>query len=58
MGRNWYQSASIALVLGHWTFFFNFKGPASWILQKMFRRQPKLLVMLERNGGALKMVYR
>jgi hypothetical protein len=35
MGRNWYQSASIALVLGHWTFFFNFKGPASWILQKM-----------------------
>jgi hypothetical protein len=28
MGRNWYQSAGIALVLGRWTFFFILKGPA------------------------------
>jgi hypothetical protein len=28
MGRNWYKSSGIALVLGCWTFFYNFKGPA------------------------------
>jgi hypothetical protein len=28
----------IVLVLGRWTFFFNFKGTPSWILQKRFCR--------------------
>jgi hypothetical protein len=37
-GRNWCQSAGITLVLGRWTFFFNFKGLASWIAQKIFCR--------------------
>ncbi len=32
--RNWYQSTGIAVVLGRWIFFFNFKGPQSWILKK------------------------
>jgi hypothetical protein len=27
---------AIALELWRWTFFFFFKGPASWISQKMF----------------------
>jgi hypothetical protein len=32
MGRSWYQSAGIALVLGRWTFFYNFKDFAKNIL--------------------------
>jgi hypothetical protein len=36
--ENWYPSADIAQLLGRWTFFFYFKGQASWILQKMFCR--------------------
>jgi hypothetical protein len=35
VGRKWYQSTGITLVIGGWTFFFNFIGPESWILQKM-----------------------
>jgi trehalose-6-phosphatase len=37
-------------VLGRWTFFFNFKGTPSWILQKnvLPPLEPKLLVMLGR----------
>jgi hypothetical protein len=58
VGLNWYQPTGIALVLRRWTFFFNFKGPAPWILQKMLCRhfEPKLLVMREGIGEALKMV--
>jgi hypothetical protein len=46
VGRNWYQSTGIALVLGRWTFFFDFKGTPSWILQKnvLLPLEPKLLV--------------
>jgi hypothetical protein len=44
VGRNWYQSTAIVLVLGRWTFFFNFKGT-------------ELLVMLGRIGEALQIVY-
>jgi hypothetical protein len=36
VGQNWYQPTCTALVLGHWIFFCNFKGPASWILPKDF----------------------
>jgi hypothetical protein len=36
VGQNWYQSTGMALVLGRWKFFFNFKGIPSWILQKSF----------------------
>jgi hypothetical protein len=36
VGQDWYQSTAIVLVLGRWTFFFNFKGTPSWILQKTF----------------------
>jgi hypothetical protein len=48
--RNWYQSTGIPLLLGSWTFFFNFKRTQSWILQKNFLPplEPKLLVMLGR----------
>jgi hypothetical protein len=40
-GRNWYQisGTGFALVLQRWTFFSNFKGSASWILQKVFYRR-------------------
>jgi hypothetical protein len=34
LGRNWYQSTGITLVLGRWTFIFYFKGTPSWILPK------------------------
>jgi trehalose-6-phosphatase len=46
-------------VLGRWTFFFNFKGTPSWILQKKILPplEPKLLVMLGRIGEALQIVY-
>jgi hypothetical protein len=30
------SSTGIALVLGRWTFFYNFKRPASWILKNFF----------------------
>jgi hypothetical protein len=36
MGRNWYQSAGIALLLGRWTFLFYIKGSASWFHKKCF----------------------
>jgi hypothetical protein len=47
-------------VLGHWTFFFYFKGPPSWILQKNVLQplEPKLSVMWEKIGEALKMMFR
>jgi hypothetical protein len=32
------SSTGIALVLGRWTFFYNFKRPASWILKNLFCR--------------------
>jgi hypothetical protein len=50
VGRNWYQSTAIVLVLGRWTFFFNFKGTPSWILQNnvLPPLEPKLLVILGR----------
>jgi hypothetical protein len=35
VGRKWYQSTGITLVIGCWTFFLNFIGPESWILKKM-----------------------
>jgi hypothetical protein len=45
-------------VLGRWTFFFCFKGQSSSILQKIFCcNLSELLVMWERIGEALKMVY-
>jgi hypothetical protein len=53
VGRYWYQSTGIALVMGCWTFFFDFKWTPSWILQKL---EPKLLVMLGRIE-ALHIVY-
>jgi hypothetical protein len=34
--QNLYQLTGIALVLGRWKFFFNFKGTPTWILQKGF----------------------
>jgi hypothetical protein len=48
----------IALVLERWIFFFNFKGPPSWISQKnvLPPLEPKLLVIWERIGEALKVV--
>jgi hypothetical protein len=56
VGRNWYQSTAIVLVLGRWTIFFNFKGTPSWILQKRFCRHlsPNYL---GRIGEALQIVY-
>jgi hypothetical protein len=39
-------------VLGRWAFFFNFKGKPSWILPPL---EPKLMVMWDNIGGALKM---
>jgi hypothetical protein len=38
VGRNWYQSTGIALVLGRWTLFFNFKGTPCCISHKTFCR--------------------
>jgi hypothetical protein len=38
VGRNWYQSTGLALVLGRWTLFFNFKGKPSCISHKTFCR--------------------
>jgi hypothetical protein len=52
VGRNWFQSTAIVLVLGRWTFFFNFKGTKK-VLPPL---EPKLLVMLERIGEALQIV--
>jgi hypothetical protein len=36
MGRNWYQSSGIALVLGCWTFFIILKGQLSEFCKKCF----------------------
>jgi hypothetical protein len=46
-------------VLGRWALFLNFKRKPSWILQKNVLQplEPILLVMWEKIGGALKMVY-
>jgi hypothetical protein len=51
VGRNWYQTIGIALVLGCWAFFFNF------VKNGLPPLEPKLLVMWERIGEALKMVF-
>ncbi len=58
MGQNWYQTAGTgnALILRRWTFFFNHEGPPYWISPKTLL-PPKLLVILERIGEALKVVY-
>jgi hypothetical protein len=59
VGQNWYQSRGNALVLSLWTFFFYFKGQPFWILQKtvLLPLEPNLLVIWERIGEALKVVY-
>ncbi len=51
VGRNWYQLTGIALVLGRWTFFLNFKETPSWILQKNFLPplKPKLFGNVRKN---------
>jgi hypothetical protein len=46
-----YNGTGLALVLGHWAFFFNFKGSPSWILQKnvLSPLEPKLLVRWKKS---------
>jgi hypothetical protein len=34
VGRSWYQSTGIGLVLGRWTIFLNIKRTPFWILPK------------------------
>jgi hypothetical protein len=46
-------------VWGRWAFFFNFKGETILDFAKnvLLPLEPKLLVMWEKIGGALKMEY-
>jgi hypothetical protein len=51
VGRNWYQSTGIALVLGRWTFVINFKEHKHFALKNkniLPPLEPNLLVMLGR----------
>jgi hypothetical protein len=59
VGRNWYQSTGIALVLGRCAFFFNSKGPLLGFCVKNASPllKQKLFVMRERISEALKIVY-
>jgi hypothetical protein len=50
VGQNWYQMIGIALVLGCWATILNL---AKNVLPPL---EPKLLVMWERIGEALKMM--
>jgi hypothetical protein len=49
VGRNWYKSTGIALVLGRWPFFLILKGHHLGFYKNVLTPlEPKLLVMLGR----------